>query len=50
MKKTKVLIVDDSALVRQALQQLFATDSSIEIVGSAGDPFACCRNNEKGCS
>lgn len=40
MKKTKVLIVDDSALVRQALQQLFATDSSIEIVGSAGDPFA----------
>ena len=39
-KKTKVLIVDDSALVRQALQQLFATDSSIEIVGSAGDPFA----------
>ncbi|ACS79887.1 protein-glutamate methylesterase/protein-glutamine glutaminase [Maridesulfovibrio salexigens] len=40
MKKTKVLIVDDSALVRQTLQQLFATDSSIEIVGSAGDPFA----------
>ncbi|NDV23434.1 chemotaxis response regulator protein-glutamate methylesterase [Desulfovibrio sp. JC022] len=39
-KKTKVLIVDDSALVRQALQQLFATDSSIEVVGSAGDPFA----------
>lgn len=39
-KKTKVLIVDDSALVRQALQQLFSTDPSIEIVGSAGDPFA----------
>lgn len=39
-KKTTVLIVDDSALVRQALQQLFATDSSIEVVGSAGDPFA----------
>ncbi|WP_415713038.1 protein-glutamate methylesterase/protein-glutamine glutaminase [Maridesulfovibrio sp.] len=40
MKKTKVLIVDDSALVRQALQQLFSTDSSIEVIGSAGDPFA----------
>ncbi len=40
MKKTKVLIVDDSALVRQTLQKLFETDSSIEIVGSAGDPFA----------
>ncbi|NDV27226.1 chemotaxis response regulator protein-glutamate methylesterase [Desulfovibrio sp. JC010] len=39
-KKTKVLIVDDSALVRQALQQLFSTDASIEVVGSAGDPFA----------
>lgn len=40
MNKTKVLIVDDSALVRQALQQLFSTDTSIEVVGSAGDPFA----------
>lgn len=40
MKKTKVLIIDDSALVRQALQKLFETDSSIEIVGCAGDPFA----------
>lgn len=39
-KKTKVLIVDDSALVRQALQQLFSTDSAIEIIGCAGDPFA----------
>nr|WP_027177380.1 chemotaxis response regulator protein-glutamate methylesterase [Maridesulfovibrio hydrothermalis] len=39
-KKIKVLIVDDSALVRQALQQLFGTDPSIEIIGSAGDPFA----------
>ncbi|HAS88764.1 MAG TPA: chemotaxis response regulator protein-glutamate methylesterase [Desulfovibrio sp.] len=38
--KTKVLIVDDSALVRQALQQLFSTDSSIEVIGCAGDPFA----------
>ncbi|TIH19874.1 chemotaxis response regulator protein-glutamate methylesterase [Marinifilum sp. JC120] len=40
INKTKVLIVDDSALVRQALQQLFATDSNIEVVGSASDPFA----------
>lgn len=38
--KTKVLIVDDSALVRQALQQLFSTDSSIEVIGCASDPFA----------
>ncbi|WP_432736336.1 protein-glutamate methylesterase/protein-glutamine glutaminase [Maridesulfovibrio sp. FT414] len=40
MNKTKVLIVDDSALVRQTLQKLFETDPSIEIVGNAGDPFA----------
>lgn len=40
MKKINVLIVDDSALVRQALQKLFETDPAIAIVGCAGDPFA----------
>ena len=40
MKKIKVLIVDDSALVLQALQLLFPTVGSIEVIGSAGYPFA----------
>ncbi|WP_291327473.1 chemotaxis response regulator protein-glutamate methylesterase [Desulfovibrio sp. UCD-KL4C] len=38
-KKTRVLIVDDSALVRNSLIRLFKTDPDIEVVGSAADPF-----------
>ena len=38
-KKTRVLIVDDSALVRSSLISLFETDPDIEVVGSAADPF-----------
>lgn len=40
MQRKKVLIVDDSALVRQLLTDLLAGDRELEIVGSAGDPFA----------
>jgi two-component system chemotaxis response regulator CheB len=36
----KVLIVDDSALMRQLLQQLLSLDPEIEVVGAAADPFA----------
>ncbi|MDH4226779.1 MAG: chemotaxis response regulator protein-glutamate methylesterase [Deltaproteobacteria bacterium] len=36
---TKVLIIDDSALVRNLLKEVFAKDPSIEVVGSAPDPF-----------
>ncbi|MCA9409997.1 MAG: chemotaxis response regulator protein-glutamate methylesterase [Candidatus Omnitrophica bacterium] len=39
MKKTKVLIVDDSAVVRQILTRELQKDPSIEVVGSAPDPF-----------
>jgi two-component system chemotaxis response regulator CheB len=35
----KVLIVDDSALVRQMLTELFARAGDIEVVGVAPDPF-----------
>jgi two-component system chemotaxis response regulator CheB len=37
--KIKVLIVDDSAVVRQTLQAILRTDSSIEVLGTAADPF-----------
>jgi two-component system, chemotaxis family, protein-glutamate methylesterase/glutaminase len=37
--KTKVLIVDDSALVRQVLAAILGHDSSIEVVGAASDPY-----------
>lgn len=40
MSKIRVLIVDDSALVRQMLGQLLTSDPAIEVVGAAPDPFA----------
>lgn len=39
-KKIKVLIVDDSALVRQTLQDILSADAHIEVMGTASDPFA----------
>lgn len=37
--RTRVLIVDDSALIRQLLTTLLAADPEIEVVGAAPDPF-----------
>jgi two-component system, chemotaxis family, protein-glutamate methylesterase/glutaminase len=37
--KTKVLIVDDSASVRQALKSILESDPQIEVTGVASDPF-----------
>ena len=39
-KKIRVLVVDDSAMVRQTLQAIFADTDDIEVVGTAADPFA----------
>ncbi len=39
MKRVRVLIVDDSALVRQLLQQGLSSDPGIEVVGTASDPY-----------
>lgn len=39
MNKIKVLIVDDSALIRKLLAELIASDPELEVVGSAPDPF-----------
>jgi two-component system chemotaxis response regulator CheB len=38
-KKIKVLIVDDSALVRQTLEEILTSDPAIEVMGTAADPF-----------
>jgi len=35
----KVLIVDDSALVRKMLQEMLSSDPMLQIVGTASDPF-----------
>ncbi len=38
-KKIRVLIVDDSALIRQTLKKILSTDPDIEVMGTAPDPF-----------
>jgi two-component system chemotaxis response regulator CheB len=38
-KPVRVLIVDDSAVIRQLLSMLLAEDPEIEVVGTASDPF-----------
>ncbi len=37
--KVRVLVVDDSAVVRQTLSALLASDPEIEVMGTASDPF-----------
>ena len=37
--KTKVLIIDDSALMRQLLTEILSRDPSLEVVGTATDPY-----------
>jgi two-component system, chemotaxis family, protein-glutamate methylesterase/glutaminase len=40
MKKTiKVLIIDDSALVRQTLTEIISSDDTLEVIGTAADPY-----------
>jgi two-component system chemotaxis response regulator CheB len=39
MAKIRVLIVDDSSIVRQVLAKALSSDPDIEVVGSAPDPF-----------
>ena len=38
-KKTKVLIVDDSAVVRRMIADTLSADPEIEVVGTAPDPY-----------
>jgi two-component system chemotaxis response regulator CheB len=38
-EKIKVMIVDDSALVRQVVSQALAIDSGIEVIATASDPI-----------
>lgn len=40
MKKVRVLVVDDSALMRQLITEILQSDPGIEVVAAAADPFA----------
>lgn len=37
--RIKVLIVDDSAVVRQTLSEILASDPQLEVLGTAADPY-----------
>ena len=39
-KKIKVLIVDDSAVVRKVLASLINSEHDMEVVGTAPDPYS----------
>ncbi|HSG02588.1 MAG TPA: chemotaxis response regulator protein-glutamate methylesterase [Marinobacterium sp.] len=39
MSKPRVLIVDDSTVVRAVLREMLSTDPEIEVVGEAADPY-----------
>ncbi len=43
----KVLVVDDSALVRQTLTDILSQDPAIEVVGAASDPFVAAKRMEE---
>lgn len=42
-KKIKVLIIDDSAMVRQTLVEILSSDPDIEVIGTASDPYVAAR-------
>ena len=39
MAKTKVLVVDDSALMRQIIVKILSAEPDIEVIGAASDPY-----------
>lgn len=46
-KKIRVLIVDDSAIVRQALTSILNSDPKIEVMGTASDPYIAARKIQR---
>lgn len=42
----RVLVVDDSALVRQTLQDIFNADPDLEVIGTASDPYVAAKRME----
>jgi two-component system chemotaxis response regulator CheB len=48
MNKIKVMLVDDSAVVRQVLQQVLESDKDIQVIAAAPDPiFAMAKMNKE---
>ncbi|WP_207262276.1 chemotaxis response regulator protein-glutamate methylesterase [Desulfovibrio sp. Huiquan2017] len=47
MRKIRVLIVDDSAVVRQTLEDILSSDPQIEVMGTAVDPYVAAERLKK---
>ena len=47
MKEIRVLVVDDSAVVRQTLTDILSSEPDIEVVATASDPFYAAERIEK---
>ena len=47
-RKKRILIVDDSAAVRQALSAIIASDPALEVMGVAPDPYAAAKRIRDG--
>jgi two-component system chemotaxis response regulator CheB len=43
VQKIRVLIIDDSATVRQTLSSILSADPQIEVIGTASDPFVAAK-------
>ncbi len=43
-RKTRVLIIDDSASVRQTMRAILEEDPELEVIATASDPFAAARH------
>ena len=39
MRKIRVLVIDDSALIRKMLTEILGSRDDIDVVGTAADPF-----------
>ena len=46
-RKIRVLIVDDSASVRQSLKEVLESDPEIEVIATASDPFVAAARIEQ---
>ncbi|MCP4218061.1 MAG: chemotaxis response regulator protein-glutamate methylesterase [bacterium] len=46
MKKVRVLVVDDSAVVRQTLTKILSSDPEIEVMATAPDPYIAVQRME----
>ena len=38
MKQIRVMIIDDSAVIRQTLSAVLSSDKNIEVIATAADP------------